>query len=143
MDTIDNQRIKKVVDYLKNNRYIRNQQDFTERIGSDKATVSQVINNRINIPNNMFASIADAFPFVSEDWMRTGEGDMVKATNTQHVKDGEYFTQTGDVNAIPADILHKALDEISEMRKALTQALTTNQSHTERLLGIVENMTSK
>lgn len=143
MDTIDNQRIKKVVDYLKNNRYIRNQQDFTERIGSDKATVSQVLNNRINIPNNMFASIVDAFPFVSEDWMRTGEGEMVKPTNTQHVKDGEYFTQTGDVNAIPADILHKALDEISEMRKALTQALTTNQSHTERLLGIVENMTSK
>lgn len=143
MDTIDNQRIKKVVDYLKNNRYIRNQQDFTERIGSDKATVSQVLNNRINIPNNMFASIADAFPFVSVDWMRTGEGEMVKPTNTQHVKDGEYFTQTGDVNAIPADILHKALDEISEMRKALTQALTTNQSHTERLLGIVENMTSK
>lgn len=143
MDTIDNQRIKKVVDYLKNNRYIRNQQDFTERIGSDKATVSQVLNNRINIPNNMFASIVDAFPFVSEVWMRTGEGEMVKSTNTQHVKDGEYFTQTGDVNAIPADILHKALDEISEMRKALTQALTTNQSHTERLLGIVENMTSK
>lgn len=143
MDTIDNQRIKKVVDYLKNNRYIRNQQDFTERIGSDKATVSQVLNNRINIPNNMFASIVDAFPFVSEDWMRTGEGEMVKPTNTQHVKDGEYFTQTGDVNAIPADILHKALDEISEMRKALTQALTTNQSHTERLLGIVGNMTSK
>ena len=143
METIDNQRIKMVVDYLKNNRYIRNQQDFTERIGSDKATVSQVLNNRINIPNNMFASIADAFPFISSEWMRTGEGEMVTPQYTQNINGGENITQTGNVNTIPADILHKALDEISEMRKALTQSLATNQGHTEQLLDIVKNMTSK
>lgn len=136
MDTIDNQRIKKVVDYLKNNRYIRNQQDFTERIGSDKATVSQVLNNRINIPNNMFVSVVNAFPFVSEDWMRTGEGEMLKPAYTQNVHGGKNFTQTCDVNAIPVETLNKALDEISEQRKLVQKA----QEQMDRLLAIVERM---
>lgn len=73
----DNQRIKDLIAYLKDNRYIRNQQDFTERIGSNKSTVSQIINNRISVPNNMFAGIKAAFPIVSVDWLKNGEGEML------------------------------------------------------------------
>jgi hypothetical protein len=32
---------------------IRNQQDFVERIGSDKATISQNKNGKIGVPNNI------------------------------------------------------------------------------------------
>lgn len=77
---IDNERFKKVVIYLKQNRYIRNQQDFTERVGSDKSTVSQIINNKLEIPNILFGKIGRAFPFINIDWLMTGKGAMLNNT---------------------------------------------------------------
>ena len=76
---VDNQRFKEMVDYLKKNRYVRNQQDFTERVGSDKATISQVMNNRIAVPKVLYFSIAKAFPFISVEWLKNGEGEMMAA----------------------------------------------------------------
>lgn len=74
----ENQRLKSVIGLLKERRYIRNQQDFTERIGSDKSTVSQIVNGRTPIPNKMFAQIAQAFPMLNIDFILTGEGEMLK-----------------------------------------------------------------
>ncbi len=75
---IENQRFKEVFVFLKENKYVRNQQDFTERIGSNKSTISQIMNNRIRIPNNLFANINAAFPRINPHWLRTGEGEMLK-----------------------------------------------------------------
>ena len=75
---IDNQRIKELVSFLKENKRIRNQQDFVERIGSDKSTVSQVLSGKLSIPNNMFDKIYNAFPDISQSWLLTGEGPILK-----------------------------------------------------------------
>lgn len=74
---IDNQRFRDMIGYLKSNRYIRNQQDFVERTSSDKATVSQIMNDKLNISNNVFENIRLAFPFISIDWLKTGSGEML------------------------------------------------------------------
>lgn len=78
MDTAENKRIQDVYEYLKRNRYVRNQQDFTEKIGSDKTTISQILNHRIAVPNNMFVKIEDSFPFINRRWIKSGEGEMLK-----------------------------------------------------------------
>ena len=75
---IDNQRIISLVSFLKENKRIRNQQDFVERIGSDKSTVSQILGGKLSVPNNMFEKIHNAFPDISLSWLVTGEGDMLK-----------------------------------------------------------------
>lgn len=75
---IDNHRFKALLVYLKENKHIRNQQDFTERIGSHKTTISLIANNRSSIPNNLFEKIEAAFPFINVEWLLTGEGDMLK-----------------------------------------------------------------
>lgn len=77
MEGEGNFRIKKAYEYLKREHVIRNQQHFTECIGSDKSTVSQVLNGKINAPNNMFASVAAAFPQLNMNWVLTGEGEML------------------------------------------------------------------
>ena len=144
---IDNERFRNMMDYLKKNKYIRNQQDFSERVNSDKATVSQIMNDRINIPNIMFGNISTAFPFLSIEWLKGDKGDMLKPTYTQHINGGKNISQTGDISTIPVELLNKAIDEISEMRKALVEALhinqdalRVNQENTARLLSIVERM---
>lgn len=144
---VDNKRFKEMMEYLKKNRYVRNQQDFTERVNSDKATVSQIMNDKISIPNIMFGNITAAFPFISTDWLKSGDGDMLKPTYTQNIHGGENISQTGNISAIPVELLSKAIDEISEMRKALTNALhdnqdalRVNQENTSRLLSIIEKL---
>lgn len=72
----ENERFREMIKYLKENRYIRNQQDFSERVNSDKSTVSQIMNDRISIPNNMFVNIANAFQFISIEWLKNGIGEI-------------------------------------------------------------------
>lgn len=105
---IDNKRFKEVVIYLKENRYIRNQQDFTERVGSDKSTISQIINNRIMVPNILFGKIGKAFPFINIAWLLTGKGEMLNPTEKKNtvaispnaVKEGVYTgTLVYDIDA--------------------------------------------
>lgn len=62
---------------MKQKRIIRNQQDFTERIGYDKSTVSQIMNDRVAVPNRMIENICIAFPMINERWLLTGEGSML------------------------------------------------------------------
>lgn len=76
----DNERLKQAFTYTKNQRYVRNQQDFTERLGIDKASMSQMINGHRSVANEVFAKIANTFPFFSIDWLLTGEGEMLKPT---------------------------------------------------------------
>lgn len=76
-EMFDNQNIRKVVDYLRQQKIIRNQQDFTERIGYDKSTVSLIKNNKLAVPNKMIENICSAFPMINERWLRYGEGLML------------------------------------------------------------------
>lgn len=143
----DNMRFKEMVEYLKKNRYIRNQQDFTERVKSNKATVSQIMNNKISTPNIMFGNISLAFPFISVDWLKTGEGSMLKSPISQ-TANGDHNTQVaGNANHVNnSSTLDKALDEISQQRQLVEKSheLTANaQRQIDRLLAIIEKMQDK
>lgn len=77
----DSERLKQAFVYTKNQRYVRNQQDFTERLGIDKASMSQMINGHRSIANEVFTKSANTFPFFSINWLLTGEGEMLKPTD--------------------------------------------------------------
>jgi plasmid maintenance system antidote protein VapI len=71
------QRINTVFDFLKESKKIRNQQDFVERVGSDKSTVSQILNGKRAITKQFVLSVCKAFPFLSEEWIINGTGSML------------------------------------------------------------------
>ena len=74
----ENKRYVDVLEHLIATKRVRNQQQFTEEIESDKATVSQIKNGKIKIPNNMFANIEKAYGNISAEWIKTGIGKMLK-----------------------------------------------------------------
>ena len=149
---IDNQRFRKIMEYLKANRYIRNQQDFTERVKSDKATVSQVMNDRINIPNRMFANIAISFPFISTEWLKTGEGDMLKPS--QNIGDvssmvvganvsgnGNNISNNDAMNIAEMIELQKGYQEmLSKSQLQIDELLSQNKEQFNRFMAIIEQM---
>lgn len=107
------QRIKQLIAYLKENKRIRNQQDFVERIGSDKSTVSQVINGKLTIPNNLFDKICSAFPDVSHSWLLTGEGNMLKEDGGIPLLQRDVITNGGN-NYKLVPLVH--IDSVGGMR---------------------------
>lgn len=141
--SVDNQRFKKMFTFLREHKLVRNQQDFTERIGSDKSTISQIMNNRLAIPNHLFANVNKAFPFIDDEWLRSGKGEMLKPNYTQHIYGGERITQTGNITDGDSSALMAALSELTEMRKLLASALETNQRTNDRLLTLLENVCIK
>ncbi len=111
------------------------------------------------LSSDMLFKIMSCFPNISQDWLMSGEGEMFRPSVSQ-TSTGDNTTQVcGDGNNVAScsATLDKALDEISEMRKALCEAirvnqdalktnqdaLKMNQENTSRLLGILENMSGK
>lgn len=78
----DNNRFAELIECFITNKIVRNQQEFVEKIGSDKATVSQIKNGKLPITNSILDKIKNAFPNVSVDWLLTGEGEMLKSDNS-------------------------------------------------------------
>ena len=74
----ENMRFENMLSFLVAKKKIRNQQQFAEEIHSDKATVSQIKNGKIKIPNIMFVNIEKTFPMISTEWLKSGEGEMLK-----------------------------------------------------------------
>lgn len=111
------------MNFLKKERRVRNQQDFTERVGSNKATISEIMNDRISVPRTLYAGIAAAFPFISIDWLKDGTGEMLKSQFTQNINGGENISQTGNITVVASASLEKAFDEIAAQRRLTEQAL--------------------
>lgn len=84
-----NERLKDFFIYLKENRIVRNQQDFTERLDTDKATISLILNGKTPLSNIMLDKLCGAFPILNKQWLLTGEGEMLKTEQeaTEEKKD--------------------------------------------------------
>jgi plasmid maintenance system antidote protein VapI len=75
----ENERINNLISYLISSKKIRNQQQFVEEIDSDKSTVSQIKSGKIGISKKMLVKIKKAYPFISDNWLINGEGEMLKS----------------------------------------------------------------
>lgn len=140
---IDNQRFREVFAYLRDNKYVRNQQDFTERIGSDKSTVSQILRDLLSVPNHLFGRVSSAFPFINDEWLRSGEGAMLKPS-VQQTSSGAYspnvYGNENNVNGV-ADF-DRFLDELSAQRRLVERTLDLlekRDTQLDRLISLLEN----
>jgi hypothetical protein len=95
----NNERFRILIEYLITNKIVRNQQEFVENIGSDKATVSQIKNGKLDIPNNLFAKIESAYPELNIDWLLNGEGNMLK-TDTSSKKLIPFYDDVATIGGV-------------------------------------------
>lgn len=71
------ERLKDVISYLKANGLIHNQQDFVDKIGDNRSTVSSYLNGTRTFSNKFANKIAATFPQISADWLVYGKGEMI------------------------------------------------------------------
>lgn len=145
--------IKKAYEYLKSKGIIHTQKDVAQKMGASPSNVSSALSGVESVLTEKFLGrFNSAFDNVfNTEWLLTGEGEMLRTQPsapqpvpyTQNNEGCEQVTQNGDINVISAEIIGKALNEVSEMRKALTKALEKNQQNTDRFLAIIEKISNK
>lgn len=119
----DNQRIKIVFDFLKNNGHIHNQQHFADKIGYGKSNVSLVLNGKIPASNDLFNSISTAFPILNREWLLTGEGEMLSKQPSREEEPS----------------MARVLEELAAQRSTLLAMLAEKDRHISQLLAMLND----
>lgn len=71
------QRLKDVLEYLKNEKIVYNQQDFVIRLGDNPSSVSEMLRGKRPIGYRFIQRLCKTFPMISSNWVKDGSGEMV------------------------------------------------------------------
>ena len=120
---------------------IRTRQDFAEKIGYNYSCTSAALNGVERYLNDrFFTRILKAFPQVSEDYVRTGEGSVLAADP----ETGEVYEKTGSgivpltdprPNA-PSAMMERMLDALTEQQALMHR----QQEQTDKALEQIESL---
>lgn len=121
-------RLNEAYEWLRYSKLVSSKKEFAEHIGIDKTNLSSAFNGMEKyLTDNLFIKISEAFPELNQDWLLTGEGNMLKeqsvSTNFEDTNQ-----QSEDMNV--SVFLRALAEEQSLTREALAQ--------NARLIGIIE-----
>lgn len=113
-------RNKIVVRHLTSKGIAQNQKELGEKMGySSESAFSQVINEKVPEPKDFISKLKTFEPALNEEWLRTGEGEMLKvpATLTVFAPTDEERKEIGesvDIKAYPAEVVEEIKAEVAE-----------------------------
>lgn len=96
-----NERIKEVVNFLKENNLIRNQQHFCDIIGYNKSALSLVLNNKIEASQKLVKAIQDAYPDIPQSFFESGTGTLSSITKHNVADANKMLCEPCEVEELP------------------------------------------
>lgn len=75
-------RLKACIDYLISSRKIFNASDLAKILGKQRSYISEILNGKRKISEQFVHSFCGHFPELSQEWIITGEGGMLKDANS-------------------------------------------------------------
>lgn len=126
MQAADNERVKRVYEYLKTNKIVHSQVDFAQNIGSFPSDISKILRQKQDVSNKLLVRISNAFPQISLKWLQTGEGEMVVETKNR----------SGDDDIVS----NETVVSFVELLKLKEQSLQKSQAQIDSLLELVNRL---
>lgn len=123
-----NQRLKDVIDELKNQRKVYSYADCARIIGIEKAELSRMMSGKRPVSQRCVDNMLASFPTINEEWLLTGEGNMLKdnASSSDYspaIAEDHSTAVSGYQNVVNSDpIIVRLLDEISAQRRLTENA---------------------
>ena len=74
-------RLRLVIEALKEERKVFSDSDFADMIGKSKSFLSDMLSGNKKISRRTAESVCEAFPEINFKWLLTGEGDMFVASD--------------------------------------------------------------
>ena len=135
-----NQRLKEILDLLKERREINSYADFARRVGIDKADLSRMVSGIKTINQRHIGKMLVKFPQINENYLMTGDGEMLKnPAYSQNVSptlltDDHSTAIAGNKNVVNADqTIAMLVAEVAAQRRVTEKVLEQNSE----LLAIV------
>lgn len=125
-----NQRLNQTIQMLKEQRRIHSASDFARIIGIDKGDLSRFVNGKRPITQHLIGLIQVHFPDVNEDWLRTGDGEMLK--NATAVAENHSISIAGEeikennIRVNTDETIASLIAEVAAQRKLTEIALKQN-----------------
>lgn len=116
---------------------------FSERLGCRRPQIIYDIQKgkTKKISEELAIKIVSVFPDISKSWLLADEGEMLKPAIVQEITGDNNTSIAGNANHVNnSKTLDKALDEISEMRKLLAEAIRNNKEQADRFFSIIEKV---
>lgn len=127
METAVNERVRDVYFYLKKNKIVRTQKEFSDSTGSFPGDISKILNCKKAVPNVLLERICAAYPQISLKWLQAGEGEMVVEVAKQPMYGGD---------GVP----NETVAAMVELLKLKEISLQKSQSQIDSLIELVNKL---
>ena len=134
-----NQRLRQIIDRLKNELKVYTDADFARLAEVSRSELSQMLTGKRPVSKRIVNTLLTEFPEISEEWLRTGEGDMLNLAYSHDVSptvlaDDHSTAIAGNKNVVNADqTIAMLVAEVSAQRRLREKGL----EQTSELLAIV------
>ena len=134
-----NQRLREVVDFLKEQRKVLSDGEFADKINVGRSQLSEAMSGKRKVSERYILKLLMKFPEINEEWLRTGEGEMLNLAYSSTVSPAvlaeDHSTAiAGNKNVVNADqTIAMLVAEVSAQRRLTEKVLEQNSE----LLAIV------
>lgn len=91
-------RLKIAIRYMTSIGVIAGQKDLGRKLGYNNETyMSQIVNMKTSTPKDFWQKLSDICPEINIDWIRLGEGEMLKSVNQTATNATAISTMAGGV----------------------------------------------
>lgn len=125
-----NQRVKETIEALKKQRKVHSQADFANEAQIGTVQLSEIVSGKRRVSEYYINKILTRFPEINEEWLRTGEGEMLKIASA--VAENHSISIAGDdvrennIHMNSDETIAKLIDEVSAQRRLTEIALQQN-----------------
>lgn len=127
-----NQRLRKIIDELKNARSVYTDADFARIVDVSRSELSQMLSGKRPVSKRLVSNLLTEFPTINEDWLMTGAGEMLDSSTPQTVttklsaEEGS-TAFIGDNNKVNADqTIAMLVAEVAAQRRVTEKVLEQN-----------------
>ena len=125
-----NQRVRLVVNDLKERRKVYSDADCARLIGIEKADFSRMMSGKKPITQRCVENLLAQFPEINEEWLRNGDGEMLKSNSASAENHsisiaGEEIKEN-KINVNTDETIAMLVAEVAAQRKLTEKVLEQN-----------------
>lgn len=133
-----NQRLREIINELKSTRRVYTDADFARIVNSTRSELSLMLSGKRPVSKRVVNELLTNFPEINEEWLRTGEGEMLKnvALAENHaVALAADEIRENRINVNTDKTISMLIEEVAAQRRLTEKALDQNKE----LLAILAN----
>ena len=133
-----NQRLREIINELKSTRRVYTDADFARIVNSTRSELSLMLSGKRPVSKRVVNELLTNFPEINEEWLRTGEGEMLKNVA---LAENHAVTLAADeirenrINVNTDKTISMLIEEVAAQRRLTEKALDQNKE----LLAILAN----